>query len=178
MCSFFLVFKLYKSDLQIKRLISDDLRFLGSVDIQVIQQWHILKGKFCLGHFFRCVFLVCRLYQLGLYFRISVISIYIKGKLNVLVQTCPKFWAIFVHIDFILVAPFVKYIISQFYSHCTQNCISGTFWRLRKPVFLTKYISKSYNFDFLKPKKQRNQFQKNFHYLGIVGGRKLPELPC
>ena len=44
--SFLLVFKTFKSGLQIIHLNSDQLRFLGSVGIEGFFQWHILKDKF------------------------------------------------------------------------------------------------------------------------------------
>ena len=43
--SLFLVFRLYKSGLQVRHLNSNHLIFLGSVDIGGTLQWYVLKNK-------------------------------------------------------------------------------------------------------------------------------------
>ena len=67
--SFFLVFKLYKFCLQIIHLNSDDLRFLGSVDIRGFLWWYNLKDKFELLVNFQMFFLVFKLCGFGFFIK-------------------------------------------------------------------------------------------------------------
>ena len=63
----FLVFKMYKSGLQVIHLNSDNLIFLGSVDIGAFLQWHNLKVHFSLLVIFQMLILICKLCKWALY---------------------------------------------------------------------------------------------------------------
>ena len=65
---FSLVCKFYKPDLQIIPLVSDQLRFMDSVDIGGFWLWYIRMVQFqFLVTFLAVFFLVCNLYKSGLY---------------------------------------------------------------------------------------------------------------
>ena len=73
------------------------------------------------------------------------------------------------YIDRFLHVPFVKYILSEIYSHCTRNCTFGYFLEIVETVvFWRKHIQNLIIFIFyLKT--------SNFHDSGMVGRRKLPD---
>ena len=60
-----------------------------------------------------------------------------------------------IYIESILLVAFVKYILQQFYSHCTQNCIFWCFLESGNYCFETKNFSRSYIYVFFPPKHSR-----------------------
>ena len=67
-------------------------------------------------------------------------------------------------IDRFLLVAFVKYILSQIYSHCIRNCTFRYF------LEIVETFSKFFIY-FFNPKTS------NFHNPGMVGRRKLPDSP-
>ena len=66
--SFFLVFRLHNSGLQIIQLILDHLLFLGSIDIEgYIAVEYFERRILTLGIFAGVFFLTCKLHRLALY---------------------------------------------------------------------------------------------------------------
>ena len=68
---------------------------------------------------------------------------------------------------------FVKYML---YSHCTENCIFCTFWRLKTLVLWRKIFQNLLIIGYLCcPKNSTIDSKKNFHNSGTTGCRKLPD---
>ena len=65
--SLYLVCKLYKSGQQIMFIVSDHLRFLGSVDIRGFIREILIKVSFQFLVIFELFFLISKLYKSGLY---------------------------------------------------------------------------------------------------------------
>ena len=73
-----------------------------------------------------------------------------------------------IYIDRFLLVAFVKYILSQIYSHCIWNCTFWYFLEIVVLLFFKENIFKIFIY-LLFPKTS------NFHIWGVVSRRKLPD---
>ena len=81
-------------------------------------------------------------------------------------------WVFFVNSESVLLLAFVKYML---YSDCTENCIFGTFWRLKTLVLWWKMVQDLLIFvDLFRPKNSTIDSRKTSITPGAVGRRKLP----
>ena len=75
-----------------------------------------------------------------------------------------------IYVDRLLLVAFVKYILSQIYSHFFRTVLFETFWRRGNLYFLREIFSKScYIYVFFCPETN------NFNNSEVVGRRKLPD---
>ena len=100
--------------------------------------------------------LICKLYMSNLYIKTLILDMFqVLGN---------------IYVDRLLLVAFVKYILSQIYSHCFQNC---TFWYFLEIVeifvFWRKRLQSLLIFMFIYPKTS------NFQNSRIVSRRKLPD---
>ena len=82
-------------------------------------------------------------------------------------------WVFLVNSESALLLAFVEYM---FYSHCAENCIFCTFWRLKTLVLWRKIVQNLLIIGYLCcPKNSTIDSKKNFHNSGTTGRRKLPD---
>ena len=155
---FFLVCKLCKSGLYITTYFGHRQCFIWDFIVLAFMQPTRLNTNYFsnFSSFGNDTILICKLYMSNLYIKTLILDMF---------QVLDN-----IYVDRLLLVAFVKYILSQIYSHCFQNCIFWYFLEIAEIfVFWRKRLQSLLIFMFFYPKTS------NFQNSWIVSRRKLPD---